>query len=85
MEPERTIRVVGVSVEAGGIPALDGPIHPPAEDLLSRRTHGQTQHSSAGNRVYYVILCYIILYYIILYYIATGLVLLVCHLWARKV
>lgn len=46
----RTVRVVGVGVGVGGVPALDGPIDPPAEALLTAGAHGDAQHSSATGK-----------------------------------
>lgn len=43
---ECTIRVVGVSVGARSVPALNGAIHPPTEALLTAGAHGNAEHSS---------------------------------------
>lgn len=48
--PERTVRVVGVDVGAGGVPALDRTIHPPAEALLAAGAHGDAQHSATADK-----------------------------------
>lgn len=48
--PERTVRVVGVGVGVGGVPALNGPIDPPAETLLTIGAHGDAQHSSTRGK-----------------------------------
>lgn len=49
-EPGRTIRVVGVDVGVGSVPALNGAVYAPAETLLAARAHGDAQHGSATGR-----------------------------------
>lgn len=44
----RTIRVVGVDVGVGGVPALDGAVHAATEALLAARAHGDAQHGAAA-------------------------------------
>lgn len=39
-----TVGVVGINVGIGGVPALDGPVNPAAETLLSAAAHDHTQH-----------------------------------------